>query len=79
MAQQAGPAQQDAARIQSIQTVHQLRREARDEISRLIQFLDASDEYVTTEFEDDDEREEGGDSEPSLGLRIPMISPRIPR
>jgi hypothetical protein len=44
-----------------------LRREAREEIRRLIELLDASDEYVTTELEDDDDREEGGDSEPSLG------------
>lgn len=44
-----------------------MRRDARDEISRLIQFLDASDEYVMNELEDDDEREDGGEAEPSIG------------
>lgn len=37
------------------------------EIVRLIAFLDASDPYVLTELEDDDDREEVGDGEPSLG------------
>jgi hypothetical protein len=36
------------------------------EIDRLIQFLDQSDDYVTTELEDDDEREPE-EREPSLG------------
>jgi hypothetical protein len=77
----AGLAQQESARIRSIQTLSQLRREARDEIARLIQFLDASDSYVMTELEDDDDLEqecedegaqcedEGAisDDEPSLG------------
>jgi hypothetical protein len=67
MAQQRGLAQQEAGRLQSIQTLQRMRREARNEISRLIQFLDQSDEYVMSELEDDDDREEGGDSEPSLG------------
>lgn len=44
-----------------------LRKEARAEIHRLITFLDQSDPYVMTELEEQDEREEGGDSEPSLG------------
>ena len=36
----------------------QLRREARNTINRLIEFLDRSDPYVMTELEDDDcERE----------------------
>jgi hypothetical protein len=63
----SGFAQQDAARIQSIQTLCRMRREARHEIARLIQFLDASDDYVMTELEADDDREEVGDTEPSLG------------
>ena len=44
-----------------------LRSEARNEITRLIQFVDVSDEYVMTELEDDEDREEAGDTEPSLG------------
>ena len=32
----------------------QLRREARNTINRLIEFLDRSDPYVQTELEDDD-------------------------
>jgi hypothetical protein len=63
----SGLAQQEVVRVQSVQTLCQLRREARDEISRLIQFLDASDEYVMTELEEEAGLEEGGDSEPSLG------------
>ena len=63
----SGLAKQEAARLRSIQSLYRMRRKARDEISRLIEFLDQSDEYVMTELEDDDEREEGGDSEPSIG------------
>ncbi len=36
-------------------------------VMRLIAFLDASDPYVMTELEDDDDREPVGDEEPSLG------------
>jgi hypothetical protein len=36
-----GLAQQEAARTKSIHALRHLRREARNEISRLIQFLDA--------------------------------------
>jgi hypothetical protein len=63
----SGLAQQEVVRVQSVQTLCQLRREARDEISRRIQFLDASDEYDMTELEEEAGLEEGGDSEPSLG------------
>jgi hypothetical protein len=63
----SGLVQQEAARIQSIQTLCRMRREARHEIARLIQFLDASDGYVMTELEDDDDREPVADEEPSLG------------
>src|SRR5579871_1183979 len=68
--------QQEAKRIESIQTLRRLRKEARDEISRLIQFLDQSDPYVLTELEDDDSClfEEGGDLEPSLGSFDRMIN-----
>ncbi len=64
---QSNLARQEAARIESIRTLSRMRREARDEIIRLIQFLDASDEYVMTELEEEADLEEGGDSEPSLG------------
>ena len=66
----SGLVRQEAARIQSIQALHRMRREARDEISRLIRFLDESDEYVMTELEDDisADLEDGGDNEPSLGF-----------
>jgi hypothetical protein len=60
-------ARQQSRRTQSINALVRLRKEVRDEISRLIQFLDASDEYVMTELEDDADLEEIGDSEPSLG------------
>jgi hypothetical protein len=63
----AGLLGQEATRLQTIRTLGRLRREARDEISRLIQFLDASDEYVMSELEEEDERESVGDEEPSLG------------
>jgi hypothetical protein len=69
-----GLAQQEAARIQSIHTLQRMRREAMDEISRLIQFLDQSDPYVMTELEDNDDREEGGDSEPWLGSFDRMVN-----
>lgn len=73
---------QEQNRREAISTLQRLRREARDEISRLIQFLDQSDPYVMTELEDgaDDgpcdtdelevsegDDEDGGDNEPALG------------
>jgi len=58
---------QEADRKKSLRTLRRLRTRARDEISRLIQFLDLSDPYVMTELEDVDDREEVGDTEPSLG------------
>ncbi|WP_338688661.1 hypothetical protein V5279_24410 [Bradyrhizobium sp. 26S5] len=48
--------------------IGRLRREARDEVDRLLRFLDKTDDYVCRELEDDSgENEEGGDTEPSLG------------
>ncbi|QOZ17456.1 hypothetical protein XI02_22390 [Bradyrhizobium sp. CCBAU 21365] len=48
--------------------IGRLRREARDEVDRLLNFLDKTDDYVSRELEDDgEENEEGGDVEPSLG------------
>ena len=66
----SGLASQQAARIEAIDTISRLRKEAREEISRLIQFLDLSDEYAMTELEDDDDREEVGDTEPSPPMRL---------
>ncbi|MCS3503757.1 hypothetical protein M2189_006726 [Bradyrhizobium japonicum] len=57
---------QQRTRGETIATLQKLRREARNEIARLIQFLDQSDPYVMTELEDDDEREPE-EAEPSLG------------
>ena len=67
-------AQQQLQRVRSINALARLRREARDEISRLIEFLDASDEYVMTELEDEADLEDGGDSEPSLGSFDRMLN-----
>jgi hypothetical protein len=38
----------------SLADFQQLRREARNTINRLVEFLDRSDPYVMTELEDDD-------------------------
>src|SRR5215218_1732211 len=72
----------DISPEQIFQAIGRLRKDARDEIDRLIRFLDASDDYVSRELEDEidagpcdtDELEisEGddepdGDREPSLG------------
>lgn len=67
--QMTGLAEQEARRAQSIKKLQQMRVEARQEIDRLIRFLDQSDSYVMTELEDDvsAELEDGGDAEPSLG------------
>ena len=43
------------------------RLEARREIDRLIRFLDKTDDYVSRELEDEGDREEVDDDEPSLG------------
>ncbi|QIG92272.1 hypothetical protein [Bradyrhizobium sp. 6(2017)] len=43
--------------------IGRLRREAREEVDRLLQFLDRTDDYISRELEDD------GDAEPSLGLQ----------
>lgn len=63
----AGLAMQERLRENALHDLARLRKEARAEIDRLIQFLDQSDTYVVTELEEDDEREDGGDAEPSLG------------
>ena len=43
--------------------IGKLRREARDEVDRLLQFLDKTDDYISRELEDD------GEDEPSLGTQ----------
>ncbi|WP_409188786.1 hypothetical protein [Bradyrhizobium sp. RDM4] len=58
---------QQRARETALRRLRRLRKKASAEIDRLIAFLDASDPYVMTELEDDDHREDCGDSEPSLG------------
>jgi hypothetical protein len=58
---------QDRERAATLGTLARLRKEASAEIHRLIAFLDASDPYVMTELEEEDDREEVGDSEPWLG------------
>lgn len=62
-----GLAIQQRARETALRRLRRLRKKAKAEIARLIDFLDRSDEYVMTELEDDDDREEVGDAEPSLG------------
>ncbi|MCP1844425.1 hypothetical protein ACVIHI_002654 [Bradyrhizobium sp. USDA 4524] len=51
----------DVSPEQIFQAIGRLRKEARDEIDRLIRFLDKTDDYVSRELEDD------GDAEPSIG------------
>jgi hypothetical protein len=63
----SGFALQEAKRVHALGALRRLRREARDEITRLIQFLDESDEYVMTEREEEADLEEVDDTEPSLG------------
>ena len=64
----------DVSPEEVFQAIGRLRKEARDEINRLIGFLDKTDDYVSRELEDDgtdgeqdDEPEDGADDEPSLG------------
>jgi len=74
----SGLAIQEMERSNSLYVLVRLRREARDEIDRLIGFLDASDIYVMnelepededddSELEEDDPAEDDGSSEPALG------------
>jgi hypothetical protein len=73
----------DVSPEQVFQAIGRLRKEARDEVDRLIQFLDKTDDYVSRELEDqvddspcddneldgpeNEEDEDDGLSEPSLG------------
>ncbi len=68
-----GLARQQRERERALRRIAKLRRKASDEIDRLLAFLDASDPYVSTEREQEDEGdgdcdlEDGADDEPSLG------------
>jgi hypothetical protein len=62
----AGLAIQQRERATALETLARLRKEARAEIERLIDFPDASDPYVQSEAEPDDEGDDS-DDEPSLG------------
>jgi hypothetical protein len=73
-AQRVGLTEQEFRRAQSLRTLQRLRKEAQDEIHRLIRFLDVSDEYVMTELEDEAELEDAGDGEYSLGSFDRMIN-----
>jgi hypothetical protein len=44
-----------------------VRKEAKARIGRLIEFLDVTDPYVSTELEDEVEDDDNPDNEPSLG------------
>jgi hypothetical protein len=53
---------------EAFQAIGRLRKEARDEIDRLIRFLDKTDDYVCRELEQEDGNDEPeGHDEPSLG------------
>jgi hypothetical protein len=58
----------DVTPDQVFQAIGRLRKEARDEIDRLVRFLDKTDDYVSRELEDEGDLEEIGDTEPSLGF-----------
>ncbi|MCO5132455.1 MAG: hypothetical protein M9932_18190 [Xanthobacteraceae bacterium] len=58
----------DISPDQLFEAIGRLRREAQDEIDRLLTFLDETDGYSTTEQEMEDD-EAGGDDEPSLGFQ----------
>lgn len=62
----SGLAIQQRLRETALYDLARLRREARDEIARLISFLDASDPYAQFELEEQDDRE-AEIAEPSLG------------
>ena len=63
----SGLAIQQRQRERALRRLAKLRKKATAEIERLIGFLDASDDYVMTELEENDDRELVGDDEPSLG------------
>jgi hypothetical protein len=63
---------------EAFQAIGRLRKEARDEIDRLIRFLDKTDDYVSRELEDsiDDHPHDGDELEPSLcGVAVDAAGP----
>jgi hypothetical protein len=62
---------EDASPADIFRAIGKLRKDARDEIERLIRFLDETDNHM--ELEDVDEDGEGEDAEPSLGSFDRMI------
>lgn len=66
---ESGLAVQQRERLASLKSLAAMRKEASDEIQRLLDFLDASDPYVMTELEqnDDDLPQLEADEEHSLG------------
>jgi hypothetical protein len=62
----SGLAIQQRQRATALETLARLRKEARAEIERLIDFLDVSDPYLQNEAEPDGEGDDS-DDEPSLG------------
>jgi hypothetical protein len=67
-------AAQQRQRAKTLRRLAKLRERASAEIERLLEFLNASDEYVQTELEQDDlDEDDGTENEPSLGaLDRPM-------
>ncbi|PSO31735.1 hypothetical protein [Bradyrhizobium sp. MOS002] len=65
---------QERERQKTLRRLSKLREKASAEIERLISFLDASDDYVVAELEDDGyDEDDGTHDEPSLGaLDHPM-------
>lgn len=61
---------QEQARQDALKTLSTLRREARDEIARLIELLDATDVYVTGELEDDGDQGDASYPEHPASRRI---------
>lgn len=75
---ESGLAVQQRERLASLKSLAKMRKEASDEIQRLLDFLDASDPYVMTELEqnDDDLPQLEGDEEHSLGSLDPINQDR---
>ena len=60
----------DVSPEEVFQAIGRLRKDARDEIDRLIRFLDKTDSYMFRELEDsvdDNPQGDEGEAEPSLG------------
>ena len=59
---------QERDRQKALKKLARLRKEARDQIERLLAFLDASDTYVTSELEDDGDQNDA--SYPTSGSHV---------